>query len=59
MALEWTVSGTHDRSSPALPATGKPFDIRATIARLSNGKITYNVTTGHGRLPPPDRRAPS
>ena len=43
MALEWTVSGTHDRTSPALPATGKPFNIRgATIARLSNGKITYN-----------------
>jgi steroid delta-isomerase-like uncharacterized protein len=43
MALEWTVSGTHDRTSPALPATGKPFNIRgATIARLRNGKITYN-----------------
>ena len=43
MALEWTVSGTHDRTSPVLPATGKPFNIRgATIARLRNGKITYN-----------------
>ena len=43
IAFEWTVSGTHDRSSPALAATGKPFDIRgATIARLSDEKITYN-----------------
>jgi steroid delta-isomerase-like uncharacterized protein len=42
MTLEWTLSGTHDRASAALPATGKPFHVRgATIARLSNGKITY------------------
>jgi steroid delta-isomerase-like uncharacterized protein len=43
VAAEWVVSGTHDGSSPALAATGKPFTIRgATIARLRDGKITYN-----------------
>jgi steroid delta-isomerase-like uncharacterized protein len=43
LAAEWTVSGTHDRGSPELPATGKPFTIRgATIARLRDGKIAYN-----------------
>ena len=40
---EWTMSGTHDRSSPEMPATGKPFTIRgATIARLRDGKMTYD-----------------
>jgi steroid delta-isomerase-like uncharacterized protein len=40
LAAEWTVSGTHDRSSPALPATGKPFTIRgATMAELRDGRI--------------------
>jgi steroid delta-isomerase-like uncharacterized protein len=43
VGAEWVVSGTHDGSSPALAATGKPFTIRgATIARLRDGKITYN-----------------
>jgi steroid delta-isomerase-like uncharacterized protein len=43
LAAEWTVSGTHDRSSPALPATGQPFTIRgATIAQLRDGLIATN-----------------
>lgn len=43
LAAEWTVSGTHDRNSAELAATGKPFTIRgATIARLHGGKIAYN-----------------
>jgi steroid delta-isomerase-like uncharacterized protein len=43
LAAEWSVTGTHDRSSPALPATGKPFTIRgATIAQLHGGKIAVN-----------------
>ena len=42
-AGEWVVSGTHDRSSPELPATGQPFSIRgSSIGRRQNGKITYN-----------------
>jgi steroid delta-isomerase-like uncharacterized protein len=62
LAAEWTVSGTHDRSSPALPATGKPFTIRgATIAKLRDGKIAYNrdywdmasFLVEVGILPPP------
>ena len=28
LALEWVVVGTHDRGSPALPATNRPFSIR-------------------------------
>jgi hypothetical protein len=43
LALEWVVQGTHDRTSPALPATNLPFSIRgATIARVADGRITYN-----------------
>jgi steroid delta-isomerase-like uncharacterized protein len=43
LAIEWVVSGTHDRDSPMLAATGKPFTIRgATIARLDGGRIEYN-----------------
>jgi steroid delta-isomerase-like uncharacterized protein len=43
LAAEWSVSGHHDRDSPALPATHKPFTIRgATMARLEDGKISYN-----------------
>ena len=43
VGAEWVVSGTHDGSSPALAATGKPFSIRgATIARIRDGKIVYN-----------------
>jgi steroid delta-isomerase-like uncharacterized protein len=62
LAAEWTVSGTHDRGSPQLPATGKPFTIRGvTIARLRDGKIAYNrdywdmagFLVEVGILPPP------
>jgi steroid delta-isomerase-like uncharacterized protein len=43
VGAEWIISWTHDPSSPDLAATGKPFTIRgATIARLQDGKITYN-----------------
>lgn len=43
LALEWVVEGTHDRTSPALPVTNRPFSIRgATIARIADGRITYN-----------------
>ena len=43
LALEWVVVGTHDRGSPALPATNRPFSIRgATIARVADDRITYN-----------------
>jgi steroid delta-isomerase-like uncharacterized protein len=43
LALEWVVEGTHDRTSPALPATNRAFGIRgATIARIADGRITYN-----------------
>ena len=39
-AVEWTVSGHHDRDAPALPATHQPFTIRgATVAHLTDGKI--------------------
>jgi hypothetical protein len=42
-ASEWTTSGTHDRSGPRLPATGKPFRIQgASIGRRSDGLITMN-----------------
>jgi steroid delta-isomerase-like uncharacterized protein len=40
---EWTMTGTHDRDSPEMPATGKQFTIRgATIGRLDDGKMTYD-----------------
>ncbi len=43
LVAEWTVSGTHDRGSPALAATNKPFTIRgATIAQLQAGKFVRN-----------------
>ncbi len=43
VAAEWVVSGTHDRDSPALPATHRPFTIRgATVARLLDGRISVN-----------------
>jgi len=41
LAAEWTASGHHDRDSPTLPATHKPFTIRGvTIARLVDGKLS-------------------
>ena len=41
LAAEWTITGHHDRDSPTLPATHKPFTIRGvTIARLDDGKLS-------------------
>jgi steroid delta-isomerase-like uncharacterized protein len=43
IALEWTMRGTHDRASPQLPATGKPFEVHGvSIGRLRDGKIAEN-----------------
>jgi steroid delta-isomerase-like uncharacterized protein len=42
-ALEWTMSGTHDRSGPQQPATGKAFRVLgASVGRLRGGKIAEN-----------------
>jgi len=44
-AMEWTMSGTHDRSSkmPPLPATGKAFEIRGvSVGTLEGSKIAAN-----------------
>jgi steroid delta-isomerase-like uncharacterized protein len=44
-AIEWTLQGTNDRSSPArnLPATGKPYSVRgASIGSLQCDKIHRN-----------------
>jgi steroid delta-isomerase-like uncharacterized protein len=39
-ALEWTMRGTHDGSSPQLPATGRRFEIRGvTVGRLEHGLV--------------------
>jgi steroid delta-isomerase-like uncharacterized protein len=41
--LEWIMRGTHDGSSPALPATGKSFVIQgASMGRLEGGRIAEN-----------------
>jgi steroid delta-isomerase-like uncharacterized protein len=41
--LEWIMRGTHDGSSPALPATGKSFAISgASLGRLELGRIAEN-----------------
>jgi steroid delta-isomerase-like uncharacterized protein len=45
-AIEWTVTGTNDRSDEArgLPATGRPFGIPGvSIGRLRDGKIAENT----------------
>lgn len=43
-AIEWVMSGTHQRDFPGLPATGKPFSLirGATIVETSGGKIRRN-----------------
>ncbi len=42
-ALEWVFRGTHDRSSPQLPATGKGFEIPgASVGKLEGGLIKEN-----------------
>jgi steroid delta-isomerase-like uncharacterized protein len=41
LSLEWVLSGTHDGSSPMLPATGRPFTIRGvTVATVVDDKFT-------------------
>ena len=43
-ALEWAMQGTHDRSSPQLAATRKPYAIRgASVGELRDGKIARNT----------------
>jgi len=43
-ALEWVLKGTHDKTSPQLPATGKQFAIRgASVGALRDGKIERNT----------------
>lgn len=42
-ALEWTMTGTHDRESDQLPPTGKRFELRgASVGRLRGGRIAAN-----------------
>lgn len=41
VSVKWTVTGTHDRDLPGIPATGKKITVTGTsIFRLKNGKIT-------------------
>jgi len=41
VSVSWTVTGTHDRDLPGIPATGKNITITGTsIFRLKNGKVT-------------------
>jgi len=42
-AVEWVMSGIHDRSGPVLPATGKKFEIRGvSIGTIRDGKVVEN-----------------
>jgi steroid delta-isomerase-like uncharacterized protein len=42
--LEWVMKGTHDGSSPQLPASGKPFAIHGvSVGELEDGKIKRNT----------------
>lgn len=42
-AAEWTISGTHDGTSPELPPTGRRFSLRgASVGTLRDGKIAVN-----------------
>lgn len=41
VALEWTLTGTHDGDSPDLPATGRSVSLRGvSVLRIRDGKIT-------------------
>jgi steroid delta-isomerase-like uncharacterized protein len=43
-ALEWVMRGTHDRSGPMLPATGKSLAIRGvSVGEMRDGKIVRNT----------------
>jgi hypothetical protein len=38
------MKGTHDRSGPKLPATGRTFEIRGVaVGQLSDGLVTRNT----------------
>ncbi len=42
-AMEWTMTGTNDRSGAQMPATNKPYSIRGiSFGRLSGGRIKEN-----------------
>jgi steroid delta-isomerase-like uncharacterized protein len=66
-ALEWVMRGTHDRSGPMLPATGKPISVRGiSMGELRDGKITRNTDYWNmteflmqvGVMQPPSAAAP-
>jgi steroid delta-isomerase-like uncharacterized protein len=43
-AQEWVMHGTHDRASPQLPATGKPYSVRGvSVGEFRDGKIARNT----------------
>jgi len=42
-AMEWVMSGTHERGLPGMPATGRRFRVRgATMLELRDGRVTRN-----------------
>lgn len=62
-ALEWVMRGTHDRSGPQMPATGKPIAIHGvSVGTLEDGKISKNTDYWNmgeflvqiGVMPPPE-----
>jgi steroid delta-isomerase-like uncharacterized protein len=68
--VEWTLKGTHDRTSrqPPLPATGRPYEILGvSVGELEDGKIKANrdywnalsFLTQVGILPGPPQAQPS
>lgn len=43
-ALEWIMKGTHDRSSPQVPATGRRFSLRGvSVGEREGGRIRRNT----------------
>jgi len=43
-AAEWVLVGTHDGSSPMLPATGRSYSIRGvSVGETENGRIKRNT----------------
>src|SRR5439155_7576257 len=42
-AAEWDFTGTHDRGTDAMPASGKRYNVRGvSVGTLENGKIKEN-----------------
>ena len=42
--IEWVLKGTHNGTSPQLPATGKPYAIHGvSVGELERGKIKRNT----------------